>query len=132
MADLILLRGLPGSGKSAFAELLAGKNWPIFSVDDYFTDAEGRYHFEYDKNHLAYKACEEHCRKAMEEGKESIVIHNTFVLDWEIEPYFKLAAEWKYRVFVLTVENYHGRQNKHGVSEDQLKKMASKYKVKLF
>lgn len=132
MADLILLRGLPGSGKSAFAALLAGKNGPAFSVDDYFTAADGRYHFEFDKNHLAYKACEDQCRQAMQEGKERIVIHNTFVLDWEIKPYFKLAAEWNYRVFVLTVENYHGRQNQHGVSDEQLQKMAAKYKVKLF
>lgn len=132
MANLILLRGLPGSGKSTLASLLAGAEWPAFSIDDYFTDAWGHYHFEHDKNHLAYKACEENCRAAMQGGKEKIFIHNTFTLDWEFEVYFKMAKEYNYRVFVATVENYHGNSNTHGIREEQIKKMAEKYKVKLF
>jgi hypothetical protein len=52
-------------------------------------------------------------------------------MDWELEPYFKLASEFKYALFVVTVENYHGKQNTHGVSEEQLQKMAEKYKAKL-
>ena len=41
--SLILLRGLPGSGKSSLAFTLSenGK-YPVFSVDDYFTNAEGK------------------------------------------------------------------------------------------
>jgi hypothetical protein len=52
-------------------------------------------------------------------------------MDWELEPYFKLASQFNYSLFVVTVENYHGKQNTHGVSEEQLQKMAEKYKVKL-
>ncbi|EMP07134.1 AAA domain protein [Leptospira interrogans serovar Pyrogenes str. 200701872] len=39
--SLILLRGLPGAGKSRLAKLLSenGK-YPVFSVDDYFTDSK--------------------------------------------------------------------------------------------
>lgn len=130
--NLILVRGLPGAGKTELSALLAEEKWPVFSVDDYFTDAKGNYRFEFDKNHLAYKACEENCRKTMMDQKEKIFIHNTFTLDWELEVYFKLAKEFKYRVFVLTLENYHGQSNTHGISEDQIRKMAEKYKVKLF
>jgi adenylate kinase family enzyme len=61
MNALILLRGLPGSGKSTLAkELSENRKYPVFSVDDYFTDSKtGIYKFEFDKNHLAYKQCEE-------------------------------------------------------------------------
>jgi predicted kinase len=130
---LILLRGLPGAGKSSLAKVLAENKWPVFSVDDYFTDAKtGVYRFEFDKNHLAYKACEENCRQAMEKGIEKLFMDNTFTLDWELKPYFKLASEFNYTVFVCTVENYHLKKNTHGISDEQIKKMADKYKVKLF
>lgn len=133
MPSLILLRGLPGAGKSTLARVLAENKWPVLSVDDYFTDANtGVYRFEFDKNHLAYKACEENCRKAMQTGTGKIFIANTFTLDWELQPYFQMASEYQYTVFVCTVENYHNQTNTHGISEEQIQKMAAKYKVKLF
>jgi predicted kinase len=134
MNALIILRGLPGSGKSAMATLLSedGK-WPIFSIDSYFTNPITKeYIFLFDKNHLAYKNCQEQTENAMQIGIHKIIIDNTFTLDWEIEPYFKLAAKYNYRVFVATVENYHKGQNEHGISDEQVKKMAEKYKVRLY
>ena len=67
----------------------------------------------------------------MENRSEKIFVDNTFTLDWEMGPYFKLAQEYGYEIFVVTVENYHGGKNIHGISDDQLKKMAEKYKVKI-
>lgn len=131
--SLIILRGLPGSGKTTLANLLSENNkYPVFSVDDYFTDANGNYHFKFDENHLAYKLCEENTRNAMKANTEKIFLHNTFTIDWELETYFKLAKEFDYQIHVLTVENYHGAKNVHDISDEQMKKMAEKYKVKLF
>ncbi|MCE3260234.1 MAG: ATP-binding protein [Bacteroidetes bacterium] len=133
MRSLILLRGLPGSGKSTLAkELSENGTYPVFSVDDYFTDNEGNYRFQFDKNHLAYKQCQDNTRKAMSAEVSKIFIDNVFSLEWEMEPYFKLAGEFHYRIFVLTVENRHKGKNIHDVSAEQLEKMAEKYKVVLF
>lgn len=133
MKALIILRGLPGSGKSTLAQLLSenGK-YPVFSVDDYFTDANGNYNFKFDENHLAYKNCEHNTLKAMEKGIEKIFLDNAFTLEWEMEPYFKLAAQHNYQIHILTVENRHGGKNIHAISEEQIQKMAQKYKVVLF
>ncbi len=130
---LILLRGLPGSGKSTLAALLSEQGtYPVFSVDDYFTDpVTGAYHFDFKNNHLAYKQCEEHTKAAMQQGAPKIILHNTFTIAWELETYFKLAAQFEYTVFVCTVENYHGRHNVHHIPDEQIAKMAEKYKVKL-
>jgi broad-specificity NMP kinase len=132
MNVLILLRGLPGSGKTTLAHLLSENGrYPLFSVDDFFTDENGNYHFEFDKNYLAYKQCEELTKKAMLDAAQKIIVHNTFTLDWELEPYFKMANECDYQMHVVTVENYHGKKNTHHISDEQLQKMAVKYKVKL-
>ena len=93
---LILLRGLPGSGKTTLAKLLSENNtYPVFSVDDYFTDeATGEYIFNFQNNHLAYKQCEDLTNDAMQQNFPKVIVHNTFTMDWEMEPYFKLAAKY--------------------------------------
>ena len=133
MKSLILLRGLPGSGKSTLAKALSenGK-YPVFSIDDYFTSQMGEYKFEFEENHLAYKQCEEKTKEVMNRGEQKIFVDNTFTLEWEMEPYFKLSAEFNYQMYIITVENHHGNKNIHNISEEQIKKMAEKYKVKLY
>lgn len=133
MSELIILRGLPGAGKSTLAQLISEENkYPVFSIDDYFTQPEsGEYHFDFQKNHLAYRQCEEHTLHAMQRKEKKIILHNTFTLEWEMEPYFKMAAENGYRVHVLTVENRHHGKNIHDIPDEQIVKMAEKYKVVL-
>lgn len=131
--SLILLRGLPGSGKTTLAKILSENNtYPVFSVDDYFTNEKtGEYVFNFHDNHLAYKQCEELTKDAMQQQLSKIFVHNTFTIDWELEAYFKLASKFNYSLFVVTVEKYHHNKNTHEVSDEQLQKMAEKYKVKL-
>ena len=130
--SLIILRGLPGSGKSTLANVLCeGNKYPVISVDDYFTSASGEYHFEFDKNHLAYRQCEEKTKQSMQQGIEKIFLDNVFSLEWEMEPYFRMAAAYNYRLFILTVENRHGSSNTHHISGEQLQKMAAKFNIVL-
>lgn len=105
----------------------------MHAIDSYFTDPQtGVYTFDFSKNHLAYKACETQTRESMQARHSKIFVDNTFTLEWEMEPYFKLAAQFDYRVFVVTVENRHGGENTHEVSREQLQKMAEKYRVVLY
>jgi len=132
--NLILLRGLPGAGKSSLGKVLSenGK-YPVFAIDNYFINKiTGEYVFNFAENYLAYQQCESLCKQALEKGNTKVFIDNTFTLDWELSPYLKLAAEFDYTLYVITVEKYHDNKNVHDVSQGQIKKMAEKYKVKLF
>lgn len=132
MQSLILLRGLPGSGKSILANVLSENGrYPVFSIDDFFTDQHGNYQFEFEKNHVAYKQCEDNTHKALQAGAEKIFVANTFTMLWEMEPYFKMASEFDCKLFIATVEKYHSSKNIHDIPDEQLQKMAEKYKVKL-
>ncbi|TGK42674.1 ATP-binding protein [Leptospira gomenensis] len=126
--NLILLRGLPGAGKSTLATVLSEKGtYPVFSVDDYFTDPQTKeYRFDHKENHKAYRSCEENVRNALRSGISKVFVDNTFTLLWELEPYFRMASDVDCTLFVVTVENYHNGQNIHSIEIEQIRKMASK------
>lgn len=128
MKDLILLRGLPGSGKSTFANCVGG-TW--VEADHYFIDENGLYKFDASKLPLAHKWCHIRTEHAMEDGDVKIIVSNTFTQEWEMIPYFELAKKYGYQVYSLIVENRHGGVNVHGVPQDTLEKMKNRFKVRL-
>jgi len=130
--SLLLLRGLPGSGKSTLASLLNRTGgFLTFSLDEFFTNEKGEYHFDFRTNHLAYKHCQTRVTEAMEREEEKLIVDQTFALMWELQPYLDLAQHYNYQVFVCSVENRHNGTNVHAISDDQLLKMSKGFKVEL-
>jgi hypothetical protein len=60
-----------------------------------------------------------------------VAVSNTFTQEWEMQPYYDLAAKYGYRVHSLIVENRHGGENSHGVPEEKLDQMEDRFEVKL-
>jgi predicted kinase len=129
MNTLVLLRGLPGSGKSTAAKLF--NKAPHFEADDYFTDLYGRYSFDPSKIKDAHNWCRHSTMDAMKKGYPIVVVSNTFTQEWEMEAYYLLAEELGYMVVSMIVENRHGGKNVHGVPEDKLEIMKNRFEVKL-
>ena len=133
--ELILLRGLPGSGKTTLAKIilqLRSTDEPeILSADDFFEDKEGEYNFDPTKLKEAHNYCQFRCSERMRQQKARIVVANTFTQEWEMDEYFKMAERYNYRVHTVVVENRHGNENVHGVPEDKLKQMKNRFQVKL-
>ncbi|MEZ4804781.1 MAG: hypothetical protein R2852_04655 [Bacteroidia bacterium] len=86
----------------------------------------------FEEIYKAYEECRLNCELAMKQNTEKIFINNVFSFEWEMQPYFELAEIFQYRIHVLTVENRHGSENSHGITKEQILKMAEKFKVKLF
>ena len=129
MKTLYIVRGVPGSGKSTFAQSL---DCPVFEADQYFIDSEtGEYKFDGSKIKLAHNWCKLRVEQSMEDDFQKIAVSNTFTQEWEMDAYYELAKQYGYRVFSLIVENRHGGVNEHGVPEDKLEQMKTRFEVKL-
>jgi len=127
--NLILLRGLPGSGKSTTAKLF--NKSPHFEADMFFMDANGDYQFDINKIKDAHNWCKSSVMDAMKKEYPIIVVSNTFTEEWEMDAYYKMAEELGYRVISMIVENRHGGKNEHGVPDDKLEIMKNRFTVKL-
>ncbi|NXH15786.1 N42L1 protein, partial [Bucco capensis] len=132
---LVLLRGLPGAGKSTLARQLK-RDYPgavVFSTDDFFVE-DGVYVFEPDFLEDAHKWNQKRARKAMKSGKSPVIIDNTNIHAWEMKPYVMMAREnryevifqepdtpWKFNVRELT------RRNIHRVPREKIQQMKEQY-----
>jgi predicted kinase len=133
---LILLRGLPGSGKSTFANYMFSNN--IFEADKYFYDEFGNYNFDASKLDLAHKWCQDQVIVAMTEnllsnGKyySEIVVSNTSTTEKELKPYLDLAMTYNYNIISLIVENRHGNSSVHNLPAETIEKMRKRFSIKL-
>jgi predicted kinase len=130
--ELYLLRGLPGSGKSTLAKSLVGdKDYCHKEADMYFIDREGNYKFNSSQIKDAHKWCQEEIEFVMKYEHPRVVVSNTFTQEWEMLPYYELAAKYGYKVYSLIVENRHGGVNEHGVPEDKLTQMKNRFEIRL-
>jgi len=133
---LILLRGLPGSGKSSFAEFMWTKH-VIFEADTYFYDEDGNYNFDSSKLSEAHKWCQSQVEQAMRDNMQNsqyysdIVVSNTSTTEKELQPYIDLANKYDYIVISLIVENRHGNKSVHNVPEETIEKMRKRFQIKL-
>lgn len=129
MKNLILLRGLPGAGKTTLAELLIDKH---IEADMYFIDKEtGEYKFNHNDLRKAHSWCFNTVEEWMKDGDVKIVVSNTFTSEWEFINYHQLAEQYGYHVHSLVVENRHGNKSIHNVPDIIMVNMLNRFNVKL-
>lgn len=124
---LILLRGLPGSGKSTLAKkIIAESNQALIHLeaDMFFVDDKGEYFFQPDLIKQAHQWCQNKCYALLKEGK-SVVISNTFVKQWEMKVFRKLAVKHKANLVIKVCTGTY--QNIHEVPEIKIKRMQQQW-----
>jgi predicted kinase len=127
MKTLILLRGLPGAGKSTLAASLTREH---YETDMFFERGNG-YEFDVSRLREVHQWCQDMVWMAMIRGELKIVVSNTFTQEWEMEAYYELAKRYDYQVHSIIVENRHNGVNKHGVPADKLEQMKNRFEIKL-
>ncbi|NXD19539.1 N4BP2 protein, partial [Spelaeornis formosus] len=132
---LVLLRGVPGSGKSYLARNLLEDNpgGIILSTDDYFYK-HGQYHYDPDCLGEAHDWNRKRAKEAFEMRISPIIIDNTNIQAWEMKPYVALAQQFKYKVMFREPDTWWKfkpkeleRRNIHGVSKEKIKRMLERY-----
>ncbi len=136
---LVIMRGIPGSGKSTAAKKIASELSPpghVFSTDQFFHQD-----MDYDKPYVfdARKLGDFHGRnysralKAMEAG-ENVVIDNTNTVARDADNYIREAHRLGYKVMVRESETpwkfdpeILAQKNQHGVPLDKIKMMIQRW-----
>ncbi len=98
---LILMRGVPSSGKSYRAkELSLGDDSIIFSADHYFGKTPEEYvaNWSIDKLSTAHKECQKNVRMLMQRQLPLAIVDNTNTMVRELMPYFEMAVQYQYKV----------------------------------
>ena len=94
--ELMLIRGLPGSGKSTMARNIRDfhdrpREVYIFEADDFFTMSDGSYLFDRHKLRQAHTLCQERTRLALKYTDNPVIVTNTFTTRSELRPYELMA-----------------------------------------
>ena len=99
MIEMLILRGLPGSGKTNFIRTWLEGDARVCSADHFFM-VEGEYRFDLTKIAEAHAASQAKCREALVAGQD-VIVDNTHACRWEMEPYLRMAAEFGASIHVI-------------------------------
>lgn len=122
--ELLLIRGLPGSGKGAAAKALESIGYVRCEANMYFTrKGAGKYERENIKRAHAY--CYDLCRSAMRR-RHNVVVANTFVKLWELKPFLILALKYSYSVRIVEAGN-PDTEHEYKLSRKVVKGMEEKW-----
>ena len=117
---LVLIRGVPGSGKSTFAQ----KSFPgVFHLEnDMFHIRDGEYRFDFRRQKDAVKWCMEAADRALGIGMD-VVVSNTFVRRRFVLAYKSLADSHNADFSVYRMTGNWG--SVHAVPESVMESMRS-------
>lgn len=136
---LIILRGLPGSGKSFLGKQIVDKfgmnaRNHVFSADDYFYDVNRKYVYDAGRLSEAHDFNQNRVMKKMREGWSPVIVDNTNLKQWEMFPYIKFAVKYHYLIEILEPTTPWARnakqledRNQHKVPKDKIIKMIDNY-----
>ena len=132
--EMVVMRGLPGSGKSYHIANNNGmKGAVVCSADDLFYNDQGVYVFQPWLIGKAHEACKVKLVKAMMAKESLVVVDNTNTQAWEYELYPILAEALGYKFELYNIfdggltDQELFERCKHGVPLEAIGKMRDRW-----
>lgn len=128
------IRGLPGAGKTTFAEELLDFTrhdsvW--IEADKWMVDENGKYKFDPGRLDVVHENCHTEYLKAMADNVPYIIVSNVSAQKKHVDWYMNNAHERGYEFVSLIVENRESRKSIHDVPEESMERMRRKFDVRL-
>jgi len=120
MTKLILIRGLPGSGKSTMAKLYTD-DYIHLEADMYFIQDDGSYGFNQALLSNAHSWCQETTKILLQNGR-NVVVSNTFTTLKEMQFYLGLKVD---NLFVFRMTTHYG--SIHNVPNEVIGRMKARF-----
>jgi len=129
---VIIMRGIPGSGKSTYIEEKFDKNTTkICSADNYFVDKNGVYKFDVTKLNDAHLQCmRDYLYGLILSSTDTVVVDNTNIRPEEYTPYVQVALAMGMDVEIIEFRgdpNVASNRNSHNVPYDKIMEMYVNY-----
>jgi hypothetical protein len=104
LPKLVIMRGIPGSGKTKYCKLCL-PNFARVSSDDYFTDKDGIYTFVPSEMFKSHDWCYNHVLTLLSAGK-NVVVDNVFSKLRDFKRYLDLPLKFEGRIYHIVA--HHG------------------------
>ncbi|KAL7290123.1 hypothetical protein TKK_0015844 [Trichogramma kaykai] len=141
---VIIMRGIPGCGKSYLAQTLIQrtvglqfKQDCIYSTDDFFT-VQGKYKFDASKLSEAHTFNQKKFKEACKKGVSPIIIDNTNTQAWEMQYYAIIGAEYGYKIKTLEPRTSWAknpreleRRNTHDIPLSKINQMLNRFEANI-
>lgn len=124
---LILLRGIPGSGKSTIARSLVNNGlYDWYEADQYFETALG-YVFNQAQLGIAHKECQRKAKMSLLLGN-SVIVSNTSTTYKEVKDYLQIAKDMGMTRNQIQIINVYGNFGSvHNVPQNVLDAMKERF-----
>ena len=120
---LLLIRGLPGSGKTTLSYSPEYKDYVKIEADQ-FWKVDGVYTFKFKFLGYAHEWCRGRTAYHMNRGND-VIVSNTFISSYTMFHYYELSVNFGYTFKIINCYNDYG--SIHDVPEDVLESMTKRW-----
>lgn len=134
----VIMRGLPGSGKSFLAEKIIEET--VKNSDDHILSADkffmrrGRYEYDASQIQQAHAETQRRFAQLASQGMSPLIVDNTNVEYWHMIYYLQVAVQYGYHIEIMepetpwkSSEKVLAKKNTHSVPLDTIRRMIRNY-----
>jgi predicted kinase len=135
MKKVLVLRGLPGSGKNYYIDnFIEAEDFVVCSADDYFVRPDGVYDWNPRLLKNAHQWCYINFQKELERGTPLIILNNTNIKKLRYSPYINRATSYDYEIEEIIIGEFteeaaqlYASRNVHNVPYSTIKKRMEEF-----